>query len=165
MQSPDHADRQATLAIEHLGNTRTRSDQRLKVLARQSLLRHPEFDRFDRVGRINGKMRRLVSVDQGCEHVETIARRGTQPGAPQALDLAQRGLVVLLRANGLDVIFHAARRNAKEPKTEKPAGACARGSRSHSDCPNARLSRGVSIGLRITVLRFLLKAVNMAIDI
>src|SRR5262249_39332289 len=81
-------------------------DQRLEVPARQSLLLHPEFDRFDRVGRIDGKARRLVGVDQGGQHVEPIARGRTQPGAPQALDLGQRGFMILLAANRLDVIFH-----------------------------------------------------------
>src|SRR5438309_9884528 len=64
VQAADHVDRQPTTAVEHLGNPGTSTENALQILAREALLLHPEFDRLDRVGRINRMVRAFISVDQ-----------------------------------------------------------------------------------------------------
>jgi hypothetical protein len=70
VQPPDHGDRQIALAVEDLGDPRVRTDDGFEIAAAQSLLLHPKLDGLGRVGRINRKMRRLVSVDHRGEYLQ-----------------------------------------------------------------------------------------------
>ena len=60
--------------------------------------------RLPRLGwRVDGEMLLLVGFDQGREYVEPAPVRGSLPGAPQALDLAQHAIVVRLGANRVNL--------------------------------------------------------------
>ena len=79
VQSPDHSDRECSLAIEHLGNACTRAKQRFQVLARQPLLFHSEPNGLNWVGPVDWLVLRLVGVNQGCEYIQAITARRATP--------------------------------------------------------------------------------------
>ncbi len=87
MQSPNHPNRERTLAIEHLRDTGTITKQRLQILARQSLLFHSKSDGVNRVWTINRLMLRFVNVNQGSKHIKAIAIGRTRLGTPETLYL------------------------------------------------------------------------------
>jgi hypothetical protein len=107
MQAPDHANRQAALAVQDLRNARSRSDERFQVLAREPLLFHGELDRLDRIRRLHRVMLGLVGIDKRCQHIETVALRRAAFRAPKTLNLVEGFLVVRLRANWLQLIRSA----------------------------------------------------------
>jgi hypothetical protein len=36
----------------------------------------------------------LIGVDQGCQHIEPVAFRGSRTGTPQPIDLREGGFVI-----------------------------------------------------------------------
>jgi hypothetical protein len=97
VEAADHADRQAALAVQHLGDARAGADDWLESLPGESLLLHPKQDCFDGIGRVHRVMFGLVSVDERCQHVEAVALGRAGLRSPHPLDLGQRRFVVGLR--------------------------------------------------------------------
>ena len=108
MQLPDHLDRQTALAVQHVRNPIARADHRIEVLAGEALLFHPEEDGLNRIRRVYGMMLRLVNVDQRRQHIETIAFGRAAFGVPKAPEFDQRGFVILLVSDWLQLapMFH-----------------------------------------------------------
>ena len=68
------------LATEDFRDACARPKHRFEIAKREASLFHPEFDRLDRVGRVDWNMLALVSVDERREDVEPVAFR--RPGLP-----------------------------------------------------------------------------------
>jgi hypothetical protein len=62
MQSPNHPDREYALAVEHLRNPSTRTQQGLQIVARQTLLFHSKLNCLNGVGAINRLMLRPIDA-------------------------------------------------------------------------------------------------------
>ncbi len=73
MQPPDHADGQPALAIENFGDAGSRADNLFEVPAREPLLLHTEFDRFDGIRGIHRIVLRLIGIYEGRKHIESVA--------------------------------------------------------------------------------------------
>ncbi len=74
MEAAYHADGEAPSAIQDLRDARTRTDEGFEILSRESLLLHAKFDRLDRIRWIHGEVLGLIGLDEGCKHIEPIAR-------------------------------------------------------------------------------------------
>src|SRR5512132_3219408 len=75
VKTADHADRKATLSVQHLGDPGSRADDALEILATEALLLHPKLNRVDGIRRVHRMMFGLIGVDQRCEHIQAIALR------------------------------------------------------------------------------------------
>lgn len=76
MQPPDYGQRQGSVPAKHLVNSRPAADDADQRLPIRALLLEAEFDRFDGIRRIDGKMRLLIRLDEGREHLQPISFRG-----------------------------------------------------------------------------------------
>ena len=84
MQAADHRDRQSALSVHDLGDAGACADDLLQVSPGQSLLLHPEFDRLDRIRRIHRIVFCFIGIDQGREHVQSIAVARSGLRTPEA---------------------------------------------------------------------------------
>ena len=78
------------------------TDDRLQISAREPLLLHAEFDRLDRVGRIDWVVIAFIGVDQDSKHIEPVSVWSARAGTPQPLDLHESRLVIRLASDRLD---------------------------------------------------------------
>src|SRR6185312_3664350 len=94
VQSANHIDRQAALAIEHLRDTGPSTQDLFQVFACQPLLFHPKLDRLDWVRRVHRIVLGLVGLDESRKDVEAVAFGRAGLCAPELFDLCERVLVV-----------------------------------------------------------------------
>lgn len=73
-----------------------------RSFSRQALLFHPEFDRLDRVGRIDRVVLALIGVDQGRQDIEPISLRRARARPLQPLDLCEGCFVIRFASDRLD---------------------------------------------------------------
>jgi hypothetical protein len=102
VQTADHIDRQPSTAVEHFRDASAAAQDSLQVLACEGLLLHPEFDRLDRIRRIDRMLLVLMGVDQRSAHIEPISLWRARARTPQPLDLRKGGLVIRFASDRLD---------------------------------------------------------------
>jgi len=113
MQPADHCKRQGAIAAEDFvdpGPAADHADQRLSVSA---LLFEAELDGLDGIGRIDGEMSLLVSLNQRRQHLQAIASP-VPSSAPQRRSISRRaaawsasaliGLMVILHRPHIDLV-------------------------------------------------------------
>lgn len=89
MQALDHAQAQASLAIEYFGHPAARPDERRQVARRQALLHHPELDGVDGVGRAEVVVLVLVGLNERHQHVTLVRVWGLLLGLEDGLEPAE----------------------------------------------------------------------------
>jgi len=106
MKFPDHFKRQRPATVDHLSDATSRADEGLKIFARQVHLFHAEFDRLNRIRRVDRMVLSLVILSENQEHIQDIPVRGPGLCTPKTLDIGKSLVVVSFGLNGMDV--HAA---------------------------------------------------------
>ena len=76
VQTLDHLQTQAALAVAHLGHTTTGADVRLQIFGGESRLLHFELTGVDRVCWAERIMLTLISLDEGDQNLHLIGLRG-----------------------------------------------------------------------------------------
>ena len=103
MKASNHRQRQWPPTIKDFRDPAPRTDQRLKILAREVHLLHSESDGIYGIRWINGMMFRLIVMDQNEQNIETVPLGRTRLRFPKILDFAQRGVVVSFSPNWMNV--------------------------------------------------------------
>lgn len=88
---------------EHFRDATARAEDRQEISTREPLLFHPELNRLDRIWVRQEVDALLVRFNEDAKRLQFVRVLRTGPGVPQAFDLEQAALVVVLRSDGTDV--------------------------------------------------------------
>jgi len=72
VQAPDHVERERAATVEYLRYPAAAAENQFKIAPGQPLLLHAELDGVDRIGRIDGIVRLLVSADEQQQDLAPI---------------------------------------------------------------------------------------------
>ena len=86
MQAADHRNRQSALSIQNLGDAGARAYNLLQVPSREPLLLHTEFDGLNGIRWVHWVVLRLIGIDEGREHIQSVTVGRSRLGAPKALN-------------------------------------------------------------------------------
>lgn len=103
VQALDHAQAERPLAAQHLGYPPTRTDERLQVTRRQSVLLHAELDGFHRVGGSEVVVLVFVGLNERHQDIAIVRLCTALLGPEDLLEAAKSPLKV----NGTDLTCYA----------------------------------------------------------